>query len=107
MSVARVLAHYETLASLSRQMREAAQGADWDALIACEQQRGELVAAIKPLDAATRLDEGTRNRKHELIEHVLAHDAETRKLVQAWMDECDQSMQSNAQELRLLKKYSL
>ncbi len=102
-----MLANYENLATLTSRMHDAAKSAGWEALIALEQQRGELVAAMQPLDAATRLDEGTRLRKHELIERVLAHDAETRKLVQAWMDECDQSMQSNAQELRLLKKYSL
>jgi flagellar protein FliT len=86
-------------------MQGAAQSAEWDALIAFEQQRGELIAAMKPIDAETRLDDGARRRKNELITRVLAHDAEIRQLVQAWMDEWDLSMQSNRQELRLLRKY--
>lgn len=105
MSVAQVIANYEALATLTRRMQEAAQSAEWDALITFERQRGELIAAMKPLDAETMLDEGTQQRKNALITRVLAHDAETRQLVQAWMDECDLSMQSNRQELRLLRKY--
>lgn len=107
MSVTQVIANYEALATLTSRMQEAAQSGEWDALIAFELQRGELVATMKPVDADTRIDAGTQQRKNELITRVLAGDAEIRKLVQAWMDECDQSMQSNAQELRLLKKYSL
>lgn len=105
MSVAQVIANYETLATLTGQMHETARRGEWELLIDYEQQRSELIAAMKPLDAETRLDESTRRRKNELITSVLAHDAEIRKLVQAWMDECDLSMQSSAQELRLLREY--
>lgn len=105
MSVAQVIANYEALATLTSRMREAAESARWDALIAIEQQRSELIAAMKPVDAETRIDADTQQRKNALIERVQAHDAEIRKLVQAWMDECDLSMQSNRQELRLLRKY--
>lgn len=102
---AQVIANYETLATLTSQMHETARCGEWKLLIDYEQQRSELIAAMKPLDAETRLDESTRQRKNELITRVLAHDAEIRKLVQAWMDECDLSMQSSAQELRLLREY--
>jgi hypothetical protein len=105
MSAAQVIANYEALATLTRQMQGAAQSAEWDVLIAFEQQRSELIAAMKPLDAETMLDEGTRHRKNEIISRVLSLDAEIRKLVKAWMDECDLSMQSNLQERRLLREY--
>jgi flagellar protein FliT len=105
MSVAQVIANYETLATLTSQMHETARRGEWELLIDCEQQRSALIAAMKPLDAETRLDESTRHRKNELITRVLAHDAEIRNLVQAWMDECDLSMRSSAQELRLLREY--
>ena len=100
-----MIANYEALATLTSQMQGAAQGAEWEALIAFEQQRGALVAAMKPLDAETLLDDSARQRKNALITSVLAQDAEIRTLVQAWMNECELSMQSNAQELRLLRKY--
>ena len=105
MSVAQVIANYEALAALTSRMHETALRSEWESLIEFEQQRSKLIAEMKPLDAETRLDAGTRQRKNELITGIFAHDAEIRKLVQAWMDECDLSMQSNRQELRLLREY--
>jgi flagellar protein FliT len=105
MGAAQVIARYESLAVLTARMREAAAQGEWDALIALEQERGRLVEAIKPLDAATTLDEAARERKNALIAEVLAHDAEIRTVVGAWMSQLQTSMQSSAQELRLLKKY--
>ena len=105
MSALRVIANYKALSSLTDRMREAAQRSEWETLINVEQQRGALVAAMKPLDAETLLDDSARQRKNALITSVLAQDAEIRTLVQAWMNECELSMQSNAQELRLLRKY--
>jgi hypothetical protein len=80
-------------------------GGEWDTLVAIEHQRSELISAMKPLDAATALDEATRQRKRALIESVLAQDGEIRALVEAWMGEHELSMQSNRQELRLLREY--
>lgn len=105
MSAPRVIANYEALSSLTNQMREAAQRNEWETLITVEQQRTALVEDMKQLDAETSLDANARQRKNELITTVLAQDAEIRTLVQAWMSECELSMQSNSQELRLLRKY--
>ena len=105
MSAAQVIANYETLSGLTGQMHEAARRGDWETLMAVEQQRGELIAAMKPLDAATTLDPEARQRKRTLIESVLARDGEIRTLVEAWMGEHELSMQSNRQELRLLREY--
>ena len=105
MSAQQVIAHYETLAALTGRMHEAASRGDWDALVDIEHQRSDLIATMKPLDAATTLDPDTRQRKQVLIESVLAQDGETRALVEAWMGEYELSMQSNRQELRLLRKY--
>jgi len=100
-----VIACYESLAAFTDQMSSAARKGEWDALVGIEQQRSALVSVMKSLDAVTSLDEPARARKKQLIGSVLAQDAEIRKLVQAWMSEHELDMQSNAQELRLLKKY--
>jgi flagellar protein FliT len=105
MSAAQVIANYEALAALTGQMRDAAVRGEWDALVDIERQRGALVAAMKDLDATTTLGEAERQRKNELITAVLAHDAEIRTLVEAWMSELQINMQSNRQELRLLREY--
>jgi flagellar protein FliT len=105
MSVAQVIANYEALAALTGQMREAALRGEWDPLVDIERQRGELVAAMQSLDAEVRLDKAASRRKAQLINEVLAHDAEIRTLVEAWMSELELSRQSNLQELRLLREY--
>jgi len=105
MSATQVIAHYEALSTLTGHMRETALRGDWDALIAIEQQRGKLVAAMKPLDSEARLDAASRQRKNELITGILADDAAIRSLTQAWMDQFRLDMQSSLQELRLLKEY--
>lgn len=105
MSSAQVLANYESLSALTGQMREAAAQGEWDQLVRIEQQRGELVAAMKPLDAEVRLDEAARQRKIQLINKIMADDAEIRNLTQTWMSQLQLSMQSNLQEQRLQRAY--
>lgn len=105
MSPSQVVANYESLSALTGQMREAAEHGNWDELISIEQQRSELVAAVKPLDAEVKLDEAARQRKNQLISIILADDAEIRNLTQAWMGQLQLNMQSDIQELRLLKEY--
>jgi flagellar protein FliT len=105
MGAARVIASYEALTGLTARMHDAASRGDWDALIAIEQERGALLAAMKPFDTATPLDEAARARKNTLIGEILACDAEIRAAVQSWMAGFQRDMQSNAQELRVLKTY--
>jgi flagellar protein FliT len=104
-SAAQVIANYEALSALTGQMRDAAVRGEWGPLISIEQERSKLVAAMKPHDAKVQLDEAASRRKDQLINEVLAHDAEIRNLVEAWMSELQLSRQSNLQELRLLREY--
>lgn len=105
MDAAQVIANYESLSTLAGQMRETALLDEWDQLINMEYQYSELVAAMKSLDVEVRLDEAARQRKKQLINKILADDAEIRKRVQAWMSQLQLSMQSNRQEQRLLHAY--
>ncbi len=105
MSAAEVIANYQMLATLTGRMHETALLGDWDALIALEQERGRLVAAIKPLDATTSLDDHARRQKNQLIAGILAHDKEIRAVVQTWMEQFQAEMQSGLQQLRLFKEY--
>jgi len=107
MSTTQVIANYEALAALTGQMRELASRNDWDALIRIGEERGKLVAAVKPLDATARLDAAARHRKDELIEEILSRDAEIRTAAQAWMAQFQLDIKSSTQELRLMKGYGL
>jgi len=100
-----VITNYESLSAITSQMRDAAVQGEWDALIGLEQQCSRHVAAMKPADAATALDEPTRQQKIQLIKKILADDAEIRNRTELWMEQLQRIMQSNRQEQRVLQAY--
>jgi flagellar protein FliT len=105
MNTTQVIANYEALLALTGQMRVAAMDGEWDQLVEIEQQRGDLIAAIKPVDVEVELDMETRQQRDQMIHKILTDDAEIRSRVQAWMSQLQLSMQSNRQEQRLLQAY--
>ena len=100
-----VIANYESLSTLTAQMREAAVQGEWDQLISLEQQCSRHVAAMKQADATATLDEPSRQRKARLIKNILEHDADIRSRTTAWMGQLQRVMQSNRQEQRLQRAY--
>lgn len=100
-----VIANYETLSTLTAQMREAAERGEWDQLIDLEQQCRTQVEILKREDATASLDEATRQRKAHLIKNILEHDADIRSRTVAWMGQLQRAMQSNRQEQRLNQAY--
>jgi flagellar protein FliT len=105
MGSSQVIANYETLSALTRQMSEAAEQGEWEHLIDLEQQCSHRVAVMKPLDASSRLDEPDRQHKIRLIKEILANDAEIRNRTQTWMAQLQRILQSNQQEQRLQQAY--
>lgn len=104
-SASQAIANYELLTALTGQMREAAVHGEWDQLVSIELQRSNLVATMKPVDAEAILDEAARQRKIQLINKIMADDAEIRNLAQAWMSQLQLSIQSNRQEQLLQRAY--
>lgn len=102
---ARVIANYELLSELTVQMRKAAEHGHWEELTGIGQKCNNLVESMKPIDAETSLDEATRQHKNQLIQKILADQAEIRNLTQAWMTQLTDLMQSNLQEQRLQRTY--
>ncbi len=100
-----VIKNYESLSSITSQMRDAAVHGEWDQLVNLEQQCSQHVATMKPVDTAAKLDEPTRQRKIQLIKKILADDAEIRNHTETWMGQLQQIMQSNRQEQRLQQAY--
>jgi flagellar protein FliT len=105
MSATKVIANYESLSSITSQMREAAVHGEWDQLIELEQQCNRQVAAMQAVDAAAKLDEPSRKRKVQLIKNILADDAEIRNRTELWMGQLQHIMQSNRQEKNLQQAY--
>ena len=105
MSASQVIMNYESLSSITTQMRDAALHGKWDQLISLEQQCSQYVATMKPEDAATKLDEPTRQRKIQLIKKILADDADIRNRTEMWTTQLQRIMHSNRQEQRLQEAY--
>ena len=106
MSASQVINNYESLSALTGQMREAATHGEWDQLVGLEQRCSQQVAAMKPADATTALDDSARQRKIQLIKKILADDAEIRNHTEVWMGQLQRILQSNRQEQRLHQAYS-
>lgn len=105
MNPLQIINHYESLAVLTEQMREAAAQGEWDKLVSIEQQRGRQIAAMKLADASATLDEPIRQRKIQLIKKVLADDTKIRNHTEKWIGQLQYIMQSNRQEQRLQQAY--
>jgi flagellar protein FliT len=104
-NAAQLIDNFESVAALTSQMHTAAERGEWDRLIDFEQQRSLLVGAMQPVAAEIVLDSTTTQHRNRLIDKVLADDAEIRALAQVWMEQMRLAMQSDQQELRLLKEY--
>lgn len=100
-----VISNYESLSTLTAQMREAAVRGEWDHLISLEQQCRRHVDAIKQADVPVALDEPSRQRKARLIKNILEHDADIRNRTVAWMGQLQRIMQSNRHEQQLQQAY--
>lgn len=106
MSTPQVISNYQSLSSITGQMREAAIQGEWDKLILLEAQCTQQVSTMKPLDAVAKLDEPERQQKISLIKKILADDREIRDRTEGWMEQLQRLMQSNRQEQRLHQAYS-
>lgn len=85
-SVSAQLDRYEELRALSAEMVEAARSNDWERLVSlehgCVVLREALIAGADPVGAVSSPEIG---RKRELIQLILADDAEIRRHVDPWM----------------------
>ncbi len=107
MGSSQVIENYESLSTLTAQMRDAAVRGEWDRLIDLEQQCRRHVDAMKEADATVVLDGPSQQRKMRLIKKILAHDADIRSRTAAWMGQLQRIMQSNRQEQRLQRAYGV
>jgi flagellar protein FliT len=100
-----VIEKYESLATITAQMREAAMQGDWDLLSELEEQSSAHIAEMQVLDLKP-VDEATRVRKVSLIKKILADDAAIRSQAEPWMAQLQRIMSNARSEDRLQKAYS-
>lgn len=102
-----VVMNYESLSAITSQMRDAALQGEWDRLAGLEQLCSQHVAAMKSVDTVAGLDEPSRQRKIQLINKILADDAEIRNRTEAWMGQLQRIMQTSRHEQRLQQTYGV
>lgn len=100
-----VIDDYESLASLTRRMREAVDQGEWDKLVDLEQQCSHHVANIKLADDTAVLDNVSQQSEIQLIRKILEDDTYIRNSTESWMAQMKIVMQSQRQEQRLNQSY--
>lgn len=99
-----VIEDYQSLSSITGQMREAAAQGEWDKLIELELECRRKVEELKPRDVVPT-DPNERQQKVALIKKMLADDKAIREKVDPWMQQLEKIMRSSASEKRLQQTY--
>lgn len=102
-----IFAAYENLWLLTRQMLDAAQNGDWDALIEGELKRNALVERMMAKNESSVMNAVEQQKTGEIIRHILAADGEIKTLTEAWKGELQEILGSVGTEKKLHKAYEL
>ncbi len=99
--------HYESIAKVTHQMREAAAVEDWDLLLSMQEEYSRLVDMLRPGDADVPLDEHQRARKHDVIRRILDDDARIRDRLDPRMARLSALLSSGRQARALQGAYGV
>jgi len=100
-----ILALYEDLWLLTRQMLNAARNGDWDGLAEDELKRNALVESIRVQNTLADMNAVEQQKASEIIRQILAADGEIKTLAEAWMGELQELLGSIGTEKKLSKVY--
>jgi flagellar protein FliT len=100
-----VVSQYELLATLSGEMRAAADQGEWDKLIELEAQCSRHIASMQSVEQNAVLDESSRQHTMQLVRKIIANDSAIRNCTENWMQQMQLNLQSNRQEQRINQAY--
>ncbi|MCG2582886.1 flagellar protein FliT [Massilia sp. TS11] len=100
-----VLATYEAMAVLTRQMVAAASDNDWDQLVQLEQRCAAHVDQLRAHEPAQALAGDERERKLEAIRQMLEDDRKIRDLTMPWMARLSALIGHSGTQRRLAQAY--
>lgn len=100
-----ILAAYENLWLLTRQMLDAAQNGDWDVLLEAELKRNTWVERLRLQNVSSITNTVDQKKAGEIIRHILAADSEIKTLTEAWKGELQEILGSIGTEKKLSKAY--
>ncbi len=100
-----VISLYEAVSELTGQMLAAAQSRDWENLAQLESHCASHVQTLKQGEPLAAVSGASRARKVQIIQQILAHDREIRKLTEPWMAQLSALISSTSTERKLLNAY--
>ena len=99
-----MLACYESMRELSHRMLEATRHGRWDAVAEGEREAAALVDKLRAFgDPGTCLDAAGRRRRFEILQEVLADDAEMRNVAHPWLRAFDVTLEIGRARPRLVR----
>lgn len=102
-----ILAVYETMAELSRQMLDAAAGNDWDRLTQLESRCAGHVARLRDGEAGVPFEGEQRSRKIALLKKLLDDDRRIRDLAMPKLAELSALISNSGKQRRLAHAYGV
>lgn len=107
MSTNEVLAVYETMAELSRQMLDAAASADWERLSQLENRCAGHVARLRAGEAGVPFQGEQRVRKIAILKKLLDDDRRIRDLAMPKLAELSALISNSGKQRRLAHAYGV
>ena len=101
MNGSEIITTYEAILITTGQMLKVVQRADWRNLIVLEQECRNLIKKIIINDESKMLSDELRQRKLEIIQQILAVDAEIRTFTQPWTVQLQIILRNTIREHRL------
>lgn len=101
MNGSEIITTYEAILITTGQMLKVVQRADWRNLIVLEQECRNLIQKIIINDESKMLSDELRQRKLEIIQQILAVDAEIRTFTQPWTVQLQIILRNTIHEHRL------
>lgn len=101
MNGSEIITTYEAILITTGKMLKVVQRADWRNLIVLEQECSNLIKKIIINDESKMLSYELRQRKLEIIQQILAVDAEIRTFTQPWTVQLQIILRNTIREHRL------
>ena len=104
MTSLQAIAAFESISTFTGEMTEAARAGEWDRLAALERRCAAVVATLKAAPPI-QLSPEMQRQKVELIQKILADDAEIRRHTEPWMKKVQTFLGSAGMTRRLRQAY--
>lgn len=91
-----LLDYYRAIEAASRDMLQAAQAEDWDAVVRLEGACAVLIEQLRAEANRQVLPADQRAEKQRIMLSILRHDAEIRQLAEPWIADLDHMLNAQA-----------